>query len=155
MHIRRWRMIRQRISLAGSRSDLQPPFDCRVMANSRKPTVTVEDGITVIHLGPEYESLDEHGLDELRDSLLKAVDGANPPFVVLDMAHTKFFGSAFIEVLFRGWNRLHARKGEFAISSLTPYCREVIEITNLDKLWKIAGSSREAVQHLLQRSKSA
>lgn len=125
------------------------------MSSSRQPSVNVQDGVTIIHLGPEYENLDEHGLDELRSSLLQAVDAAKPPYVVLDMSHTKFFGSAFIEVLFRAWNRLHARKGEFSISGLTPYCREVIEITNLDKLWKVTPNSGDAVQHILAKTRPA
>ncbi len=119
------------------------------MSSSRKPTVSVQKGVTVIALGPDYETLDESVLDELRESLLQMVNAAEPPLVVLDMPHTRFFGSAFLEVLFRAWNRINARHGQFAISGLTQYCHEVVvEISNLDKLWKIKPTVAEAIAAL-------
>lgn len=124
------------------------------MASSRKPTVAVQQGVTVISLGPEFASLDEHGLDDVRESILNIVGAAEPPLAVLDMPHTNFFGSAFIEILFKAWKRLHARQGEFALSGLTPYCHEVIQITNLDRLWKVVPTVSEGVS-LLAKSKAA
>lgn len=124
------------------------------MSNDNSVQVTREDDVTVIALGPEYENLDEHLLDEhlldeLREEILKLTDEAEPPLVVLDLSHTKFFGSAFIEILFRTWKRLNERDGgKFAISGLTPYCREVIEITHLNQLWSVFDSRVEAVAAL-------
>jgi anti-anti-sigma regulatory factor len=69
---------------------------------------------------------------------------------VLDLSHTKFFGSAFIEIMFRAWNRLGSRPGgSFAISGLTPYCSEVIATTHLDRLWPIFDTQDDAVRHML------
>ena len=118
------------------------------MPSVRNPSVSVQDRVTIIELGPEYDSLDGHGLDDIRDALLNIVGAADPPQIVLDMSHTKFFGSAFIEVLFKAWNRLQSRGGQLVMSGLTPYCKEVIEITNLDKLWKVMPNSTEAVSYL-------
>lgn len=116
------------------------------MSNNNPVDVTREDDVTVIALGPEYENLDEHLLDELREEILKVTDEAKPPLVVLDLSHTKFFGSAFIEILFRTWKRLNERDGgKFAISGLTPYCREVIEITHLNELWSVYETRSDAV----------
>ena len=121
------------------------------MPTVRNPTVSVQDRVTVVALGPEYDSLDGHGLDDIREALLNIVGTAEPPQVVLDMSHTKFFGSAFIEVLFKAWNRLQSRGGELVMSGLQPYCKEVIEITNLDKLWKITPDSLAAVAYMKAR----
>jgi len=86
--------------------------------------ITSQDDVTVIELGEEYENLDEAVLNDLRTLILKAVDEAEPPLVVLDLSHTKFFGSSFIELVFRAWNRLRDREGgKFVISGLTPYCK--------------------------------
>lgn len=121
------------------------------MPSTRKPTVSVQQGVTVITLGPEFVSLDEQGLDDIRDSILNTVAAAEPPLVALDMPNTTFFGSAFIEILFKAWKRLHTRQGEFVLSGLTPYCYEVIQITNLDRLWKVVPTAAEAVAHLQTR----
>ena len=105
--------------------------------------------MSVISLGPEYENLDQNVLEELRATILQVAENADPPLVVLDLSHTKFFGSAFIEILFRAWNRMNSRPGgKFCISGLTAYCAEVIEVTHLDQLWTIYKTREEAVAAL-------
>jgi anti-anti-sigma factor len=122
------------------------------MPKNRTPDITSQSGVTVIALGPEYESLDEQGLDELRGVILDVARSADPPLVVLDLSHTKFFGSAFIEIMFRAWNRLRTREGgEFCLSGLTPYCREVIDVTHLDRVWHVCDTREEGVRLLLER----
>lgn len=120
------------------------------MTASNQPKEVVHDeGVTVIALGMEYENLDDAVLDDLRKFILDAVAAADPPLVVLDLSHTKFFGSAFIEVLFRAWNRIEKQGGgEFCLSGLTPYCAEVIDVTHLNRLWSIYDTREEAVQAL-------
>jgi anti-anti-sigma factor len=119
------------------------------MADSRAPEITRQNGVTVVALGPEYENLDEADLQDLSPVLLQAAQQADPPLLVLDMPHTAFFGSAFIEILFRLWNNLKARgDARFAISGLTQYCAEVIQVTHLDRLWELYGSQAEAVAGL-------
>lgn len=113
------------------------PPEAATMPAARTPAVETQHGVTVIHLGPEYENLDESLLDELRASILDVAETADPPKVVLDLSHTKFFGSAFIEIMFRAWKRVDARGGTFALSGLTKYCAEIVEVTHLDRLWQI------------------
>ena len=119
------------------------------MSNNRLPGIQKLSDVTIVALGPEYENLDEHLLDELRGPLLEASKAADPPLFVIDLSHTKFFGSSFIELLFRIWNRMKAQEGgKFGISGLTAYCREILEVTHLDKLWEIYDSTDDAVRSL-------
>ena len=118
------------------------------MTFSTSPDVQVQDGVTVIHLGPEYESLDDHVTSELRTVLLDAVDDSESPLVVMDLPNTTFFGSSFIEILLQMWKRLGSRKGAFALSGLTPNCAEVIEIAHLDTLWQLFSDRDQAVRAL-------
>jgi anti-anti-sigma regulatory factor len=54
------------------------------------------------------------------------------------MSSTEFFGSSFIEVLFRVWKRLTSNPGaHLGICAMQPYCREVLHVTHLDTLWQI------------------
>lgn len=116
------------------------------MTETSSPQISVQNGVTVIALGEEYENLDELVLEELREAILKTADAADPPRIVLDLSKTKFFGSSFIELVFRAWNRVHAKPGgEFVLSGLTEYCREVIAITHLDQLWKLFDDVPSAV----------
>nr|WP_145107317.1 STAS domain-containing protein [Gimesia panareensis] len=111
--------------------------DSLIMPADYPPEIVKEGQVTVVALGPEYENLDEPRLDALTDVLLQVAETASPPVVVLDLSHTSFFGSAFIEVIFRMWNRLNHREGgKFCICGLSEYCTEVLEVTHLDQLWE-------------------
>ena len=115
------------------------------------PDVQQVRGVTVITLGPECENLDEHILDQVRDVLIDTATRSVPPRVVLNLSHVKFFGSSFIEVLFRIWNRLRARKGgEFALAGVAPYCADVLSITQMDTLWKAFPTPAAAVAGLAE-----
>jgi len=118
------------------------------------PEVTVDQGVTVIELGSGFESVDERALDTgLRTSLLETAEAADPPVVLLDLSHTTFFGSSFIEIMFRLWNRLNAKPGgNFAICGLTSYCLEVLKITHLDTLWRLYATRDEAIRDMTARS---
>ncbi|MBT6157575.1 MAG: STAS domain-containing protein [Planctomycetaceae bacterium] len=119
------------------------------MAGAKKPVVEQRGSVTVVLLGPDFENVDEAVLEDASSVILEVSQTANPPLVVVDLSHTKFFGSAFIETLFRAWNRLNAEEGgRFCISGLTPYCREVIEVTHLDRLWTLSDTVDEAVATL-------
>ena len=111
--------------------------------------------ITCIMLGMEFQTLDEGRLDGIRAQLLEVSSNASPPKVVIDLSHTTFFGSSFIEVLFRMWNRQNAAAGgKFGISGLSDYCREVLEITHLDRLWKLYATLDEALIEMNKPSES-
>jgi anti-sigma B factor antagonist len=113
------------------------------------PTIEKRENVTCICLGPEFENLDEQILEAIRSVVLETAATADPPLVVIDMQYTRFFGSSFIEVLFRVWNRVNSLPGgRFSISGLTPYCREVLEVTHLDKLWELHGTLDDAVAAL-------
>lgn len=113
------------------------------------PIVTRNRDVTVVTLGPEYEKIEDALLGDLQPKLLEITDEAEPPLVALDLSHTDFFGSSFIEVMFRVHNRLKDRDGHFAVCCLQPYCREVIEITHLDRVWTIKLTLEEAIDALL------
>ncbi len=119
-------------------------------APAAAPEVAVDGNVTVITLGPAFKVIDEHLLDTgLGDSLIEMADGAKQPLIVLDLSNTQFFGSSFIEVLFRLWTKLQSRGGgKFAICGLTPHCLDVLKITHLDTLWRLTPTREEAVRAL-------
>jgi len=116
------------------------------MSNNSEPSVTKVDSVTIITLGSRFENIDEIIIDELRDFVLEASAAADPPKVLIDLSQTTFFGSSFIELLFRVWNRMNSLEGgRFVISGLTTYCQEVLEVTHLDQLWNIFPTKEEAL----------
>lgn len=118
-----------------------------LMTPHPQPVLTQQDGVTVVTLDPRIKAINEVVLADIGQALLKAAEAA-PPLVVVDLAGIDFFSSSFIELMFRIWNRLKNRQGRFAICNLHPYCREVLEITNLHTLWTLSESRTDAIAAL-------
>ncbi len=115
--------------------------------NTSGPLSIVKEGdVTVVVFGLEQRQLDEVGLERISRQLIEVAQTVTPPKLILDMAVTEFFGSSYIEILFRVWKRLNSQPdAQFAITGLQPYCREVLEITHLDRLWPLYATREEAL----------
>ncbi len=102
-------------------------------------------GITVIELGPQYDSLHERVLEEFGEVLLVEASHADPPRLVLDFSQTHLVGSRFIELLIQAWKRLRQRSGTMALCCVQPFCSEVLQTTRLDSIWPIYATRDEAI----------
>ena len=107
-----------------------------------------EGPITIAVIGPAFKNIDDHALDEVTQFLLDLTKDQADMRLVVDLSHTDFFGSAFLGILFRIWNRLSSGGGVFALCSLRPHCREVIKTARLDTLWPIYDTRDQAVRAL-------
>ena len=112
-----------------------------------RPQVLQQDGVTIVVFGREFERITEDRIPAATQALLSATESeTSPPRVVVDLSNTTFFGSSFIESLFRAWNRIHVKTGgRFVLCGLTPYCAEILQITNLDQLWPMCPTREDAI----------
>lgn len=116
------------------------------MSTSGPLNVVKEGLVTVVEFGPGQRHLDEVGLEAIGNQLIAVAQDAAPPLLVLDMAATEFFGSSFIEILFRVSKKLNTHpNAKFAICGLQEHCREVLEVTHLDRLWPLYATRAEAL----------
>jgi anti-sigma B factor antagonist len=104
--------------------------------------------VTVIVLGEQYDNLDEPALAAAAAELLEIAQSADPPLIVIEMARTKFFGSAFLGTLFRVWRRLTTRNGKLCVCGATGPCADVLEVTQVNRLWNLFETRDEAVESL-------
>jgi len=107
-----------------------------------------EAGVTIIHLGPSYNSLDDEAMMEFGGALLAEATHADPPRLVVDLSQTEYIGSSFLELLVRAWKRIKARDGALALCEARPFCLEVLEHTRLNRLWPAYSTREEAVAAL-------
>jgi anti-sigma B factor antagonist len=109
-----------------------------------KPTLVLQDGVTIVRFDPPVKTITEDILMATRDPVLETAEhpGAR---VVIDLKGVEFFSSSFIELIFQLWKRLRAKGGDFALCNLHKYCRDVIHITNLDKVWSICDTREQAI----------
>lgn len=111
--------------------------------------VVVESGITFAVFRPGNARIDESQIDLANRKLIDLVSDGAVGRLVIDLTHVNFFGSSFIEVMFRAYKRLQTRDhSKFGLCGLTPYCREVLEVTHLDTLWSIYATRKDAIHRL-------
>ncbi len=116
------------------------------MPSPIRPQVIDVDGVTVVAFGPEFERIDE-GLIPAIGEVFGQLTSQNSHPMVVDLSHTKFFGSSFIEMLFRLWNRAKDEKGHgFALAGVSDYCQEIMSVTNLQQLWPMYDTRRQAIE---------
>lgn len=95
------------------------------------------NNVQVLSIAQGDLTISEDKVEEVSGQLLDYTVSI-PPQIVVDLQNVDFFGSSFIETLFRMWNRVKASPdGHFALCGLRPYCLEVLEVTNLNSVWPI------------------
>ena len=111
-----------------------------------------QDGLTVVHFGAEYGSLQFDLLQQLRKHLEQLADDIDPPVLVLDFWNTDYFGAAFIGVLLHCYARIKRRGGQFALCRLQSHLIEEIEATNLHRLWPIYATRDRGITALAAKN---
>lgn len=85
-------------------------------------------------------------------AMREAIDSMSPPRVVIDMSKLPIFGSTVLEWMVQVWRRCRDGKGAMMVAGLTPISREVITVTKLDSLWKMADTAEGAINEIRQTS---
>lgn len=136
---------------AGESPYNQTPLRRTLSAMPVPPQVSTLDQATVVRFGSEYKNITEEIVPSASTALLAAA-GGEQIHMVLDFSHVEFFGSSFIEVLFRVWKRLQQRGGGFALANVSTYCQEVLKTTHLDTLWPVCATVEDAAALLKTRA---
>lgn len=121
----------------------------RARLDSAMVNVIYQNGITIVELESQYDSLDDESLEQLSHVLLEAVSGPRRPVLLLDFSKTRFIGSTFIGLMVRVWKRIRDRDGQMGLCCLAPFCRETLVIARLyDTLWTSYATREEALSTL-------
>ena len=114
---------------------------------SKKPKVFLDGDITIVDFGEELRHIGEDVIPAVSRVVHDAGE-APVPKVLLDMKYVQYFGSSFIEVLFRLWQQMETRGGLFVICGIHPQCLEVLHVTKLEKLWAICPDRESGLEYL-------
>ena len=108
--------------------------------------VTRDGDVTIVEFPARLKHLDEIVIADVSRGLVAAAESSPAGRMVLDLSTVEFFGSSFIEALFRAWNRLNqGQKGRLILCGVQDYCREVLEVTHLDRLWPMVPTREAAI----------
>jgi anti-anti-sigma factor len=118
------------------------------MADDDQIQISDERGITVVRLGADFASIYESDLLRL-SQLRDLASSVTPAQIVIDLANTRYFGSAFIGFLISIASRLNERNsGRLCLTSLAPFATMALEATKADSIMSIYGSIDDAVTAL-------
>lgn len=107
-----------------------------------------DDDVTIISFQRGSETINSPFVDQITDRLTTSVRNA-PGRVLIDLSHVEFFNSTFVELLVRCWKVGREKQGgQLALCSLRPYCREILEVTNLDTIWPIYPDREAALDQM-------
>jgi len=111
----------------------------------KKPKVEKRGCTLVLKMHHWYDNLDDEALTEAEQTLLACCDDPEAKAVVVDLSNTEFFGTSFLEVLFRAWSRMRKQGRPMVLAGLKGHPLEVVRVTKLDELWDIYDSVDSAI----------
>ena len=110
------------------------------------PEVLRQNSVTIIRLGEDYASLYENMLENL-SFIQQLAQSATHPYIVVDLRHVKFIGSAFLGLMVTTYKTTTAREsGRFALCGLNTFCQTAISISKLENLIEIFDTAEDAVR---------
>lgn len=110
--------------------------------------MTQRNGVTVATPGSQFGSVYEGSLPELAP-LLDLAESIDPPRLVIDLATTRYIGSAFIGFVLSLSQRVNARpNGRLGLANVSPFCRMALETTKSERLLDLFESVDDAVAEL-------
>ena len=101
------------------------------------------NGYTVITV--ETERLDVVNMKEMKEAMMEIVDAGNHKMVI-DLSPVKFIDSSGLSVIISLFKRLNTFNGELILCGLGEQPKEMLQITQLIRLFKVVDACEEAVK---------
>jgi len=117
------------------------------MDTTRLVFETERDGDTII-LTPKHDlgELQFAEIESAASSVLEWIKLAQVKNVIIDFHKTDYFGSTALGFFTKLWKRVKIATGHMALCNVSEHEREILRITNLDRLWPICNSRDKAIE---------
>jgi anti-anti-sigma factor len=103
------------------------------------------DGYVIMALTIDSVLVDEN--EDIKKAFTDLLDAGNKN-IILDLAQTFYISSLVLASLVFMQKRALGAGGKLLICNINPRVKEILEVTNLDKVFDIAGDSKDAVGRL-------
>jgi anti-anti-sigma factor len=104
-----------------------------------------QQDVYIIAFDSQYHSDDGSAMARVRDALANEVITAAQSRVVVDLTNTEYFGSVFVGLLFALREHVKALGGRLAACVTNANCKEVLAVTQFDRVCPVFESQSEAV----------
>lgn len=99
------------------------------------------NGKVLIHV--REERLDAHNSGDLRDQIIKIIEGDTVDIIV-DLSMVRFIDSSGLGALLSGYKNAILRSGTFVLAGLQPRVQSMFELTRLHRVFDIFPSAEDA-----------
>lgn len=107
---------------------------------------------TVVELPEEkYGSLEDEAIERVQRVLNDLVERLEQPFLVVDLSNVDYFAARFIGVLISTSHRLRLQRQRLAICGLNSNCAHLARVMNLEELFEIHPTLRNAFESIGRR----
>src|SRR5258708_7681857 len=104
----------------------------------------------------EYGSNDEAKLSRVRRLLMDQAEKPYPTYLIVNLSAVDCFGARFVALLVSTWKKVRKCNGRLALCGMTPFCTELIQILQLQKLFEIYPTqqiAQEEIERYIQSKK--
>jgi anti-anti-sigma factor len=107
----------------------------------------VEQGGDTIVVVPavDLRECDYQRIERGAESILHLLNGSGIKNVVMDFHRTDYYGSTALGFFVKLWKRVKQQGGRMAFCNVSAHEREILQVTQLDRLWPICPSRAEAL----------
>jgi len=113
--------------------------------------ITREDDTMVVVPSVDLRELDYRRIEEGAERVLHLLNGTGIRNVVVDFHRTNYYGSTALGFFVKLWNRVRRQNGRMAFCNVSDYEKEILQITDLARLWPICSSRSEALETVRAR----
>ncbi len=110
------------------------------------------DEILILSPVANLSELELSSFEEAVRNLVKRLEASGFRDVLLDFEGTDYYGSTALGFFVRLWKRVRRVGGNMVFCNVSPYEREVLELTRLDNLWQICPTRSDALRILRSES---
>jgi anti-anti-sigma factor len=121
------------------------------------PSTLVEKGERIFEFEPHADTIvvvpvvnlresDYERIEEAAKDIFEFLNRSSYKNVVLDFHKTDFYGSTALAFFVKLWKWAKQHNGRLIFCNLSEHEQEVLQVANLDQLWPICTTRKEALQ---------
>ena len=103
---------------------------------------------SVLALKPAMNDSDWSDIEQVGDAVLRDLEAADTPHLIVDLSDLNFIGSAMVALLVRFWKIVKGKNARMVVVVRDPMVLEVLQISRLDQVWEIAEYREDALYEL-------
>lgn len=107
-----------------------------------------EGNVSVLELHPDLNKVQWGEIDAIGNEVLNSMESRQQPYMIVDLSHLNYMGSAMVALIVRVWKATTAKKGKMTVVCPHPGVQEVIRLASLDKHWAMVQTVEEGRESL-------